>query len=201
MRTKDESIFITIKKHIEIFYLNKGISPTIREIAKETGIQKTRVHNYLIEMNKQGLIDYFGRNGIETDVTKKLNKETTLAALVGDIVCGEPTLSEENIEEYFKLPTALVGCGNFFLLKAKGQSMIDAKIDDGDLVLVKQQNTAEPGQIIVALINDENTLKRYYPDFTNNRIRLHPENKNMKDFYVENLYIQGIAVKVFKNLI
>ncbi len=79
--------------------------------------------------------------------------------------------------------------------------MIDAGINDGDLVLVRQQNYADAGQIIAALVENETTLKRYYPDPIKKKIRLHPENKLMSDFYVDELFIQGIAVKVIKNLI
>ena len=78
--------------------------------------------------------------------------------------------------------------------------MIEAGIDDGDLVLMREQNTAEPGQIVSALIEDEATLKRFYPEPKNKRIRLHPENSALKDIYVENCIVQGVAVKVIKDL-
>ena len=90
----------------------------------------------------------------------------------------------------------------FFLLRAKGDSMIDAGIDSGDLVLIRQQSTAEPGQIIVALVNDEEeaTLKRYYPEPEKRRIRLHPENESMEDIVVEHCTIQGVAVHILKKI-
>lgn len=87
------------------------------------------------------------------------------------------------------------------LLHANGESMIDAGIEDGDLVLVSKQNYADEGQIVVALIDDEATLKRYYPEPQKHRVRLHPENKTMKDIYAENCIIQGVAVKVLKDLV
>ena len=121
--------------------------------------------------------------------------------ILGSIACGIPKFAEENIEEYVKLPVSLFGSGDFFILKAYGDSMIESGIADGDLVLIRQQNSAEEGQIVVALVEDEATLKRYYPEPKQHRIRLHPENSQMDDIYVDNCEIQGIAVKVLKDLI
>jgi len=123
------------------------------------------------------------------------------AAVLGSVSCGVPRFAEENIEEYVSLPEALFGRGEFFILKAKGDSMIDAGIDDGDLVVIKQQSSAEDGQIVVALMDDEATLKRFYRDEKNKRIRLHPENESMEDIFVDDCMIQGIAVKVIKDLL
>ena len=106
-----------------------------------------------------------------------------------------------NIEEYVQLPTAIFGKGDFFLLRASGDSMIEAGIDDGDLVLVRHQDHADPGQIVVALIGeDEATLKRFYPEPSKGIIRLHPENQVLDDIIVENCSIQGVAVHVVKAL-
>jgi len=123
------------------------------------------------------------------------------AAVLGSVSCGVPRFAEENIEEYVSLPEALFGRGEFFILKAKGDSMIDAGIDDGDLVVIRQQSSAEDGQIVVALIDDEATLKRFYRDDKNKRVRLHPENEAMEDIFVDDCIIQGIAVKVIKDLL
>ena len=96
---------------------------------------------------------------------------------------------------------ALFGKGNFFLLRANGDSMIEAGIDHGDLVLVRCQDHAEPGQIVVALIgDDEATLKRFFPDPSKGTIRLHPENSRLDDIIVEHCLIQGVAVHVLKDL-
>ena len=120
--------------------------------------------------------------------------------VLGSVSCGLPKFAEENIEEYVRLPSSLFGDGEFYFLRAKGDSMIGAGIDDGDLVLIRRQDTARPGQIAVALTDDEATLKRFYPEPQNRRIRLHPENPELEDIYVENCAVQGIAVKVIKNL-
>lgn len=120
--------------------------------------------------------------------------------LVGSIACGNLLYAEEHIEEYISLPVSLFGKGNFFILRANGDSMIEAGINDGDLILIRQANIANEGQIIVALVNDEATLKRYYPEPEHRRIRLHPENPTMDDnIYVDHLVIQGVAVKILKN--
>ena len=127
--------------------------------------------------------------------------EVSYLPVVGSIACGTPLLAEENIEKYLPVPNDFLGAGKFFILRANGNSMIKAGIEDGDYVIVKQQETAEIGQIIVALINDEATLKRYYIDNEKQQVRLHPENDKMKDMYFKNVVIQGIAVKVIKDLI
>lgn len=118
--------------------------------------------------------------------------------------CGLPQLEEENAEEYLSLPVALFGSGSFYLLRAKGTSMIEAGINPGDLVLIREQSEAKDGEIIVALVNNENTLKRLRVDEANHCVRLHPENKKMQDIIVpegESLQIQGVAVHVIKALV
>ena len=127
-------------------------------------------------------------------------KNTQYLPIVGDIACGTPILAEENIESYLTISGDFLGTGNFFVLKASGSSMINAGINDGDYVVVRQQNSADEGQIVVALVDDEATLKRYYRDDKQKKIRLHPENDNMDDMYFDNIEIQGIAVKVIKDL-
>ena len=123
----------------------------------------------------------------------------SLVPVVGTVACGSPILAEENIEEYVTLPAALFGRGNFFLLRARGDSMINAGIADGDLVLVRQQDTAEYNQIAVALIDDEATLKRFRPE--GDRVVLHAENPNYDDIVVDRCAVQGVAVKVIKDLL
>ena len=121
------------------------------------------------------------------------------AAVLGNIACGLPNVAEENIEEYVSLPESLFGRGEFYILRARGESMIEAGIEDGDLVVIRKQSYANDGDIIVALVEEEATLKRMYRE-ENGRIILHPENKEMSDIIVDNCIIQGIAVKVIKDL-
>jgi repressor LexA len=152
-------------------------------------------------MREEGVLEYSGHRNIITRRKQLSVSASVKVPILGAVSCGLPNFAVENIEEYVQLPVALFGQGPFFLLRAFGESMIEAGIQDGDLVLVRQQDYANAGQIVVALIgNDEATLKRYYPEPEHNRICLHPENSTMEDIYVSNCAIQGIAVKVLKDL-
>ena len=136
--------------------------------------------------------------------TKKMQMTSggsIMVPILGRVSCEIPRYAEENIEEYIPLPKSFVGPGDFFLLRANGDSMIDIGVDDSDLVLVKKQDTAQPGQVVVALVEDEATLKRFYPEPNYHRIRLHPENREMSDIFVQNCEIQGVAVKVIKDIL
>lgn len=153
-------------------------------------------------MAERGLITKNSSHySIETLKMKKAMRNTKQLPIVGDIACGTPILAEQNIESYLTISGDFLGTGAYFVLMAKGDSMINAGIESGDYVVVRQQQTAEEGQIVVAMVNDsECTLKRYYKDRKHKQIRLHPENDEMEDMYFDNIEIQGIAVKVIKNL-
>jgi len=200
MRTKNAQLYEIIKAQVDAHYDRFGRSPTVREIEAGTGIPRSTVQRYLAAMQAEGEIEYDGVRSVRTRRMGKAGSETASVPLVGAIACGAPIYAEENVEEYFRLPMALVGRGNFFLLRAKGDSMIEAGVGDGDMVLVRQQSHAEPGQIVVALIDEDATLKRYYPEPENNRVRLHPENREMEDIFVDDCMVQGVAVKVLKDL-
>lgn len=198
MRTKNPEYFEVILNCIDKFKEERGFCPTVREIAEETGVAKTTVSRYIMDMRDRNVIDYCGHRNI---TTKGFGGDSVKVPLLGAVSCGVPKFAEENIEEYIKLPTALFGKGEYFLLRANGDSMTDAGIDDGDLVLLRAQNTADAGQIVSALIDDEATLKRFYPEPEKQRIRLHPENSALDDIYIDNCVIQGVAVKVIKDLV
>ena len=197
MRTKDKTLMAAIVKYIGDFSDMFGISPTIHEVAEGVGASKTNVHRYVSQMIEDGIIEYSGRR---TMTVANTSLEAVRVPVLGRIACGIPKFADENIEEYIRLPVALFGRGDYYILRANGGSMVKAGIDDGDLVLIRKQNTADPGQIVVALIDDEATLKRYYPEPEKYRIRLHPENPSMKDIYVDDCIIQGVAVNVIKDL-
>lgn len=191
-----------IKEFAEKYYMTFGQSPTVREIAVEVGVGKSTVQRYLERLRDSGEIEYDGRRGIRTELTEKVNTETVNVGLVGQISCGPMTFAEQNITDYFQLPAAMLGTGEFFMLTAHGNSMINAGIDDGDLVVIKRQSTAREGDIVVALLDDDTTLKRFYKDTKNQCFILHPENDELEDIIVQgNLIIQGVAVKVIKDLI
>ncbi len=200
MRTKNEEYFKMIEAFIDDHKEINGIAPTVQEIADGIGISKTTVGRYLVYMREHGMLDYNGHRNIQTRASRMTKGETIMTPILGKVSCGVPKFAEENIEEYVRLPVALFGRGQFFILRANGDSMVEADIDDGDLVLIRQQSYADEGQIVVALIDEEATLKRYYPEPENQRIRLHPENSRMDDIYVSDCIIQGVAVKVLKDL-
>lgn len=196
MRSMKEEYFTILLEFIERYREERGVSPSIYDIADGTGIPKTTVTRYLAVMEERGMLRRQSRRGLipaDTD-------EGVKVPLLGTIACGIPKLAEENIESYVRLPVALFGKGPFFLLRAWGDSMVKAGIEDGDLVLIRQQDSAQPGQIVVALTGDEATLKRYYPEPLQHRIRLQPENDSMEPIYVRSCAIQGVAVKVLKEL-
>lgn len=201
MRKKSEMTMQSITDCVNQFYLNNRRSPAISEIATELGLAKSLIYRYLLEMDDKGLLSYDGKTGVQTETTSKCNLETTSVAILGSIACGLPQYAEENIEEYVTLPVSIVGPGKFFILHAYGESMIEAGIMEGDLVIVRKQETANDGDIVVALIDNETTLKRFYRDPEKRMIRLHPENNSMKDLFVRNCVIQGVAIKVIKNLV
>ncbi len=202
MRHKSSELMNSILEFVENFILENRHSPSTSEIAEALDSSKATVYRYLMAMNENGMIQYDGKE-IVTGKTSKARNEMASIPLVGAISCGIPLLEEEHIEEYVSLPTSIFGRGEFFLLKANGDSMIESGIDHGDLVLIRRQSEAKEGQIVVALVNNENTLKRYFVDRENNCIRLHPENRKMKDIIVDNknsCMIQGVAVNVIKSL-
>ena len=189
-----------IKRFVEDYIDDKGCSPSNREIAAGVDLPLTTVQRYLKFLKDNGELDYDGVRSITTKKQKQVREGSELVPVLGDVSCGVPKFAEGNIEEYVRLPVSLFGRGDFYLLRAKGESMIEAGIDDGDLVLIRQSDTADPGQIVVALMEDEATLKRYYPEPEFHRVRLHPENRDMIDIFVDTCIIQGIAVKVLKDL-
>lgn len=197
MRSKDKTLMAAIEKFVSDYTDSNGISPTMQEVADGVGSSKATVQRYIAQLCDDGILDY---SGYRTMTSTKTKAAAIRVPVLGTIACGIPKFAEENIEEYVRLPVALFGKGNFFILRAYGDSMIEAGIDNGDLVLIRQQNYADEGQIVVALMEDEATLKRFYPEPKKHRIRLHPENSRMDDIYVDNCKIQGVAVKVLKDL-
>ena len=199
MRHKSTELMGTIKAFVEEYYKNYRHSPSTTEIANAVGIARETAYKYLLAMSDNDMIRYDGQQ-ISTEQTEKVQTEFTSVALLGAVSCSVPTLEEEYAESYVSLPVSMFGNGTFFLLRANGESMIDAGISPGDLVLVRKQSEAMDGDIVVALVGNENTLKRYFVDKENQKIRLHPENKTMKDIIVSDCEIQGVDVKVIKDL-
>ena len=174
------------------------------QLARLTGITTRSVQNYESGSRMPSSLEITEKLAAALDVTTAYllgaEEETTPVHLLGSIACGPFNFGEENILETYQFPTSFTGKGEFFLLRTFGESMIDAGIGPGDLVLIRQQNTANAGDIVVVSVGDETTLKRYYPEPAKGRIRLHPENENMEDIYVKACIIQGVAVNVIKDL-
>ena len=201
MRKKSETLMNQIIEFIDKEYEKNGRVPSFSEIATKTGVTKGCISKYITEMTERGLVKQSsGSRGIITKSMEKGFVQTLKIPVVGTIACGLPILAEENIESYLTIPKDFLGSGDHFILKAQGNSMINAGISENDYVIIRQQNDAEQGQIVVALVDNEATLKRYYKDNVKQKIRLHPENDEMEDIFFDNIVIQGIAVKVIKDL-
>ena len=198
MQDRDQDKTAEIERFIDVFSDGHGYAPTMDEISEGTGYPKTTVFRHISRLRDKGLIDYSGHRRIASTKDKK---QMVRVPVLGTVACGIPKFAEENIDEYVKLPVTLFGSGDFFILRAYGDSMIGAGIFDGDLVIVRRQSDAEPGQIVVALTDsDEATLKRYYPEPKTGRVRLHPENPAMDDIIVDSCVVQGVAVRVIKEI-
>ena len=145
MRHKNEEYFALLENFINEYTIENGRSPSNRDMASGTGLSTATVSRYLQYMREQGMLDYDGQRNIRTLRQQKMSGTMVEVPILGTIACGIPNLAEENIEEYVQLPVSVFGKGNFYLLHANGESMLDAGIEDGDLVLVSKQNYADEG--------------------------------------------------------
>ncbi len=205
MRSKNPELMEKISRYIGDYYRKAHRTPTVRAIADGVGLSKSAVYNYLREMNDRGMISY--EDGVVADLPKIDKTETGYfsAPLVGSIRCGDPETEEEQVEMYISLPEALFGRGDFYLLRATGDSMIDAGITEGDLILIKKQPTCDIGDIVVALDQDgQNTLKIYGGiDEENGMAILEYANEETypgERILVSKLVVQGVAQNVIKRL-
>ena len=183
-----------------------GYPPSVRELCKAVGLKSTSsVHLYLSRLAEKG---YIKKGNLKTRALKVNGesvgetKDTDMLEipLVGQVAAGLPILAEENIEEYVKLPTSMVKQNTksegTYMLKVKGDSMINVGIYSGDYIIVAKCNTAENGQIIVALIDDEATVKTFYKE--KDHIRLQPENDTMEPIIVKDVQVIGKVVGLIR---
>ncbi|MHC6179862.1 transcriptional repressor LexA [Clostridium sp. JNZ X4-2] len=189
-------IYEFIKSQIK----KKGYPPSVREICAAVGLRSTStVHNHLEKLEKRGLIK---RDGIKSRTIEIIEKSTPQKEMIdipiiGDIAAGMPILAAENVEDFFPIPVDFIkNDRKLFILRVKGESMIDAGILDGDFSILEQTNFAENGDIVAALIGNEATLKRFFKQ--ENNIRLQPENKNMPPIIVDDCKIIGRLVGVYR---
>ena len=203
MRSKDQSKKERILDYIHEYYGRCGRAPVVLEIVDGTGLSSATVHRYLVDMREAGEVEYSGKRSIRTT---KIEKERTRVymPILGSVSCGPGDYEEENIIEYIRLPESLVGKGEFFALIAKGHSMMDIGVDDGDCVIVRKQNTARVGDIVVSLYDGGlNNLKKLCYDEERQRYYLYSCNADQETYapiYVDELQVQGVAVRVMHNL-
>jgi len=189
-----------ILDYIHDFFREKGYPPSVREICAATNLKSTAtVHGYLQQLEKKGYIKRDPQKPRAIEIMNMMaNKDLVNVPLIGKVTAGEPILAQENIEDVFPLPKEMLPDAEVFMLSVKGDSMINAGIFNGDYVLVKATNTAENGDIVVALIEDEATIKRFYKE--TDYVRLQPENPSMAPIIVKDLKILGKVVGLFRRL-
>ncbi len=190
-----------ILEYIKDQIMEKGYPPAVREICEAVHLKSTSsVHSHLATLEKRGYIrrDPTKPRAIEScdDNFQMLRTETASLPVVGRVAAGEPILAEQNIESYFPVPAEYVPRGESFVLKVHGTSMINAGIMDGDYIFVNSCRNAENGEIIVALIDDSATVKRFYKE--DGHIRLQPENDEMEPIIVEDCQILGKVFGVYR---
>ena len=204
MRSKNTAHYSTIVNFVNKYFDDFGRSPSTREIESGTGISRPTAQRYLRELCERGEIEYDGHRGIITDYMRGATEGTSRVLMGNSIPCGMLNEVCDAELESIRIPTALIGNGDFFLLRARGNSMINAGIDDGDLVLIKRCERVREGRIDAFLYdNSETTLKRFKQD--KNAIYLIPENDDMEPIVIrgndrERLLIQGEAIMVMKDL-
>ena len=195
MRTSDKQTAILefIRSEIE----QKGYPPSVREICSAVGLKSTSsVHAHLTQLEKKGLLRRDPTKPRAMEVLDGPVSRGRSVPLVGRVTAGLPILATENIEEYLVLPQSLQGRGDLFALRVPGESMIEAGIEDGDIVVLRRQETAENGEIVVAMIDDEATLKRIY--YEDGHVRLQPENAAMEPIYADEVVILGRLLALFR---
>lgn len=199
---RQQAILEFIKNEVR----DKGYPPSVREIGEAVGLaSSSTVHGHLERLEKKGMIrrdptkpraiEILGdENGLEM-----FSHSIARVPLVGKVTAGVPITATENIEGYFPLPHDMVHEDNVFMLSVMGESMIEAGIHDGDFVIVRQQQTANNGEIVVAMTEeDEATVKRFYKE--KDHIRLQPENSSMEPIRVKNVTILGKVIGLFRDI-
>ena len=205
LNTNEQKILDFIKKQIK----ENGYPPSVREICSAVGLKSTSsVHLYLNRLAEKGAIS---KTGLKTRALKVVSDEITPDSkisdsnvlsipLVGNVAAGAPILAEQNIEEYFSIPSSFLSkaalSSNTYMLKVKGESMINVGIYDGDYIIIAKQNTAVNGEIVVALIENEATVKTFYKE--SDHIRLQPENDTMAPIIVKDVQILGKVVGLIR---
>ena len=179
---------------------NNGKAPKFGEILAHMEMSKSVGYRYLTRLKEQGIIEYSGKGTLSMEGRSLRRYNSVRVPIIGNVICGSPEEEEEYAEGFLAIPEEWVQ-GECFLLRAYGDSMVDVGVEAGDLILVKKTSDATDGQIVVALTENGNTLKRIF--WENGRPRLHAENKSysaeQRDIYPKELSIQGVALKLIKD--
>lgn len=182
-----------IRREIE----EKGYPPSVREICAAVGLKSTStVHAHLNTLEKKGLIRRDSTKPRALEVLDNSVSRGRSVPLVGRVTAGLPILAAQNIEDYLTLPQHMVGHDDLFCLRVQGESMIEIGILNDDIIVVRQQDNAENGEVVVALIEDEATVKRIFYEET--QVRLQPENRYMDPIYADNVQVLGKVVALFR---
>ena len=183
-------------EYIQEYISNNGFSPTVRDICKDLQIKSTATaHYYLNKLSEQGLLNKADDKKRAISINKK-TMPTISVPLIGTVTAGSPILAVENLEGYYPLPYDYKSENDLFMLKVRGESMINAGILNGDKIIVKKQETAENGDIVVALFDDEATVKRFFK--RDGKLIFHPENDAMSDIVVDNANILGVVIGLMR---
>lgn len=195
-----------ILAYIEKEILDRGYAPSVREIGEAVGLRSTStVHGHLMRLEKKGLLH---RDAMKPRAMGVLKHSEAFQAesdslvhqipVVGNVAAGTPILAEESIEDLIPLPSEFLGEGEHFILHVRGDSMIQVGILNGDYIVVKKQAVANNGEIVVAMVDDEATVKRFYKE--NGHFRLQPENDTMAPIIVNSVQILGKVVSLLRKL-
>ncbi len=193
-----------ILKFINDFVLKHGYAPSVREICKKMGLTSTStVFYHLKKLEDEGLInrDYGKNRAIKVNIQTSENSNKNLFNVIGKVAAGKPIFAVENIENQIEIPPELFGIntGDMFILNVSGDSMVNAGIFNGDKIIVKKQETAENGEIVVAMVDDSATVKRFYNE--KGHVRLQPENDFMEPIIVDDCKILGIVTGLIRQKI
>ena len=194
---RQEEIFLFIKNRIR----DTGIPPTVREIGDSFGITVKGAYDHLKAIEKKGFLrcEQNKSRSIELLVDNEGMRapQTVAVPLVGSIAAGSPIIAEENITDYLDFPRSLLGRGEYFALKVRGDSMIGAGIENGDIAVIQKQNAARDGEIVAALLDDEATLKRFKKG--QGSVQLIAENPAYKPIVTKDVQILGVLSAIFRN--
>ena len=194
---QEKRVFDYLKEQIR----EKGYPPSIREICAALNFKSTSsVHQYIARLAEKGYID---KGDLKTRAIKIVGDEPTISIpIVGKVAAGEPILAQENIEDYFSIGESFFSQSDLknetFVLKVQGESMINAGINNGDYIIVSKENTARNGQIVVAMIDGNATVKTFYKE--KDHVRLQPENDTMEPIIVKDVQIVGKVVGLFRKI-